>query len=680
MPVTDRREPAVYVSIEDATYTAPALETGRVGYIVTLCDRGPHNKVVQLNSNAQFYKLFGRPDYRRTTQAHYLADKFLQYSSNLLLVRAMPDDAYLANKEVKITTTSTKIQYGESVDALFTFTPDSVSVVCSNLDSFNAVDIGTWIFADGDAVADAGQVVAKTSGTLTLTLDRGYEGTISTSGIAGYSCAPYTEGSVATVSTEADMSATDATVVYYFYAVGAGTYYNNIKVMGVRNVELEKMYTDSNGAVLYNYLFMDIGIYYINTDGSSTLLDGPWTVSLTRRNALGSTIKDITSGASLYIEDVINNNSNFIKCISSSGVDNLVAVGSVTEAQATKHRLQTMLLLTVSGSVVDSSTGSIAFGGLLFENGTDGTVNTGRTLPMYNDSNNLESDRDYLDGLVALAYRGALTSTDGSIEQLPECVYPWYQPDYIVTGGYSATIQDGGRYLASYRQDCIHLGDTGGVKTAYSTDITARVNDVAWNDWTSMLYVQYRRMFDPFTGERIWMNPVYHALERHLYCDGAYFLAEPVAGIEKGAITDSIELAYRANHTERGDLMDVELNPVIVEPQGKYILTQFTTWKRLSVLKRGHVAKFVAYIRKVIPTLLKDILQRRATQYWIGQAQYRVSNFLGKFVESNVERYSILKSFNVSVNFDESASEINVVIDITPIRAIERINVFIIVH
>jgi len=176
------------------------------------------------------------------------------------------------------------------------------------------------------------------------------------------------------------------------------------------------------------------------------------------------------------------------------------------------------------------------------------------------------------------------------------------------------------------------------------------------------------------------MNPVYHALERHLYCDGAYFIAEPVAGIEKGAITEPIELAYKSNHTERGDLMDAELNCVIVEPQGKYILTQFTTWKRLSVLKRLHVAKFIAYIRKVIPTLLKDILQRRATQYWIGQAQFRVANFLGKFLESNVERYSVLKSFNVAVSFDETASELNVIIDVTPIRAIERINVFIIVH
>lgn len=680
MPVTDRREPAVYVTIEDASYAAETLETGRIGYIVTLCDRGPHNRIVKLTSREQFYKLFGQPNYRRTSQAHYLADKFLQYSSNLLLVRAMPDDAYWANEEIQSSTASTKITYDTPpVDATFTFTPGSNSVVAANLSSFNAVTAGEWIFADGDAVEDAAQVVSKVTATLTFTLDRNYEGSISGS-VDGYRCTPYTTASIASVNAEADMDPLSANVAWYFYAKGAGTYYNNIKIMGIRNVELEKMYTDTNGVVLYKYLFMDIGVYYINEDGTTTLLEGPWTVSLTRATATGSTIKDLTSGAILYIESVINDNSNFIGCVSAQAVDNLVAVGITTETQATKRRLQVQLLLTIANSTVDAVIGSIAAGGVQFENGTDGTVNLGRTLPMYNSTGNLEADREYLNGQILLAYQGAMTSVDGSIEQIPECVYPWYQPDYIITGGYPPEVQIGGQYLADFRQDCIHLADTGSYKTSYSADITARLDDVPWNCWTSALYTQYRKIFDPFTGEKIWMNPVYHALERHLYCDGAYFLAEPVAGIEKGAISEPIELAYKSNHTERGDLMDVELNCVIVEPQGKYILTQFTTWKRLSVLKRLHVAKFVAYIRKVIPTLLKDILQRRATQYWIGQAQFRVSNFLSKFLESSVERYSVLKSFNVAVTFDDVASELNVVIDITPIRAIERINVFIIVH
>jgi len=430
MPVTDRREPAVYVSIEDASYAAEALETGRVGYIVTLCDRGPHNRVVTLTSREQFYKLFGQPNYRRTSQAHYLADKFLQYSSNLLLVRAMPDDAYWANGEISTSTTTVVIS-----NATFKFTANSKIVTATDSTSYNAVNVGTWIVSATDAadIEKAEQVVAKTTETgptYTLTLSAPYSGTTSQSAEAAHSCSPYIASSITSITSEAQMPEDTSTVVWYFYAKGAGTYYNNIKIMGVRNVELEKMYTDTNGVVLYKYLFMDIGVYYLNDDGTTTLLEGPWSVSLTRRNASGSAIRDLTSGNSLYIEDIINNNSNFVGCISAQAVDGLVAVGP-TEAQATKRRLQVQLLMTVSGSTVDSSTGSIAAGGLQFENGTDGTVNTARSLPMYNSANNLEADRDYLNGQISLAYQGAMVSVDGSIEQLPECVYPW-----VISGAY----------------------------------------------------------------------------------------------------------------------------------------------------------------------------------------------------------------------------------------------------
>lgn len=428
MPVTDRREPAVYVTIEDASYAAPAIELGRVGYIATVCDRGPHNRVVTLTSREEFHKMFGQPNFRRTTQAHYLADKFLQYSNKLLLVRVMPDDAYWANSIITYSSASTKIAKTGGADALFTFAPGGASpsiVTCADVASYNAISVGTWIFATGDTIANAAQVVSKTTtGGYYLNLDRDYDGSAPVAPpCAAYSCAPFMETSQASVNSEADFDTTSANVVYYFYAKGAGTYYNNIRVKGTRNVPMEKLYTDSDGDVLYSYLFMDIGIYQLNDDETETLLEGPWTVSLTRRTATGSIIKDLTSGNVMYIEDIINNESDFVGVVSANGVDKLVAVGAVTEASASNARLQTMLLMSVTGATV-SSAGNIAADGLTFEQGTDGTVNTGRTLTMYTASNNLESDRDYLDGLIKQAYQGILTSTDGSIEQIPECVYP----------------------------------------------------------------------------------------------------------------------------------------------------------------------------------------------------------------------------------------------------------------
>lgn len=659
MPVTDRREPGVYVTIEDKSYIAPSFETGRVGYIVCVCDRGPHNRITKVTSTSKFHSLFGKPDYRRTSQAHYNADKFLQYSSNLLVTRVVPEDSYWGN--VIISQNETPDAVAESYD----FVNGSNIVTPNDASAYNAFDIGEWIYADGDTNAEAAQIIAKDdTPSFTFTLDRDYEGS-SVSSSTAQKLEHFTVTSQTSVDNDNDLPDTSSDVVYYFYANGAGVFYNNIKIKGSRNIQMEKMYVDTNGNPLYKYVFMDIGIYQVNEDNTETLLEGPWTVSLIRRIPTGSTVRDLTSGRIIYIEDIINEESDFVRCKSAMAVENLI-----TAVDSEDNRLQVMLLLSES---VPIATNNIARGGLQLNEGTDGTG-------IYDTSGNLSMD-SALEGLIKQAYMGVLTSIDGSVEQLPEVTYPWYIPDYILCGGYSSDIQDGARQLTEYRQDCIVLADTGQYVSDYETDIERRLNNIPWNTWTGIIYVQYRRIFDYYTGNRIWINPTYHAIERHLYCDGMYFLSEPVAGIEKGAIQENIDLAYRANHTERGDLIDNELNPVIVENQGKYILSQFTSWKSLSILKRAHVAKFVAFIRKVIPTLLKDILQRRATGYWINQGKFRVDNFLSNFLENPaVERYSVLKSFTTNVSFDEISSELNIVVDLTFIRAIEKINVYLIVH
>ena len=48
-----------------------------------------------------------------------------------------------------------------------------------------------------------------------------------------------------------------------------------------------------------------------------------------------------------------------------------------------------------------------------------------------------------------------------------------------------------------------------------------------------------------------------------LFRSATYFLSEPVAGITKGSIDESIVLTYKGNHTVRGDLGDAELNCTI---------------------------------------------------------------------------------------------------------------------
>lgn len=676
MPVTDRREPAVYVTIEDKSYVESTIESGRSVYSVILCNRGPHNRIVNVTSKSQFHKLFGKPNFRLNSQTFYQIDKALDYTSSVLVTRVVPEDSYWANSYIR------EVSTGNTVNEEYTFTNNSNTVVCGSVTAYNSVSIGEWIYNSNDTIAVAAQVISKKYDAATTTysfiLDRVYAGSAGTE-VPLIKFSPYEYQSMTEVTTSDLFVNPDNDVVFYFYANGAGKYYNNLVIRGVRNTELEKYYIDDDGNIMYKYVFMDIAVYELQDNGSYLLQEGPWTVSLIPRYPDGSPVKDLTSGSYLFIEDVINSNSDLIRCVASTR-DSLTGepkgefpsvTKMISDADAEDRRLQVMLMLS-SSSITGTSNVISSTPGVVFENGTDGTG-------LYDSGGNYNPN-DALLGLVSQAFKGTLESVDGSVEQLPESLYAWYTPDYIVCGGFPAEIQEAAAELAANREDCIVLADTGGYKSSLEKDLDARADDVPWNQWTAMLYVQWRRIFDEYTGQKIWVSPVYHAIERHLYCDAAYFIAEPVAGIEKGAISDPIDLAYKANHTERGDLLDKELNCIIVEPQGKYILSQFTTWKRLSVLKRGHVAKFVAYVKKTLPTLLKDILQRKATAFWINQAKLRTTAFLNKFVEGSVERYSILKSFNVSVEFNESSSELNVMVDMTPIRSIERINVYISVY
>ncbi len=657
MGVLDKREAAVYVTIEDKSYQEPALETGRVVYGVILCDHGPHNRIVECNL-AKFRKLFGKPDIRRTSQSFYVMDKALQRTGKGLVCRVVPEDAALANAAVAFNPDGTNL-----ADLAYTFEHGS-NIVTSN--DITGLSVGDWIANSADSIDEAAQVIdiSGDSAPYTITLDRPYEGT-SGDGVTAVKYTPYKLSSSTGITKDNMFDTTDGNVVYYIYANGAGEWYNSIIIKGVRNTQMEKQYVDDNGNVLYKYIFLDIYVYRVEDNGNVTLLEGPWTVSLIPRLPTGEPVRDITTGEYLYIENVINERSDIIRVKSSLGINDLI-----DHPDAEDKRLQVMLLFTEGTPL---GTANIGSGGVVLENGTDGTG-------MYDASGNLAPDPQLL-GRVKQAYAGKLESVDGSIEQLREVVYPWYQLDYIVCGGFPADVQDGARELAELREDCMVLADTGGVKYSPREDLDARLNDVPWNTWTAMIYTQYRKIRDEYTGTDIMITPVYHAIDRHLYVDDVYFIAEPVAGIEKGAIQERIELAYRANHVARGDLKEAGLNATIVEPDGKYFCEQVTAWKRRSVLQQAHVAKFIMYVRKMIPPLLKDILHRKATQFWINQAKFRVDTFLSRFLENPaIERYSILKSFNTYVEFDENSSELRVVIEMRPIRSIQRIHVFIAVR
>lgn len=953
MAITDRRIPAVYVDIDDKS---TALESGslpRSAYLVIVSDRGRHNRVVKKTTRAEFFKEFGQPNLPKTGYGHYLADIYYKWANSLYVVRVTPDGATYSNMSLQYNDPESEIYTGSKLaEGDFAFTNATNTVTWDTADSLQVakITVGSWIFGEDDDYQNAQQVILKDVDTKTLTLDDVYTGTTTVTGdnkdIKIH--VPFEIISTIGIKSESSLSPADDDIIWHFYPIGPGTYYNNLYLKGVRNTDYEKIYIDSDGDPIYKYAFIDLYLYETLSDGTSTLIEGPWTVSLINQTLDGAILRDVVSGNELYLPTVVNTNSKFIKvtealaigsllngvdidakatsiaatatldlnvdivlthntpgtlantdtltlainaaagnpgdtilavvsgtaeaCVltitpntgggsdinptgtldlttpiiltatdgvlrngdtvylnvnagadhgggdayvtitgdensiiitvepdtnigtpvpvttsllttiittgagagvtitdTSNLLDNLTATGGdatnltnggegdgvtatfsggiaatpatltgaglanilngteasnitltdtlslldnysavggdstvlvtggegdgeiatfsggldesapdpiVEQADAEKKRLQVLSLFT-GDSVFKVNT--VGINEFQFENGslgTDGTY-TGLNAGQYNSLGTLDlASNTTLAGKIKQAYDGSLTSVDGTIENISQTIYTWYLFDYIFSGGYSLDIQAGAKDLASVREDVLNLSDTGTSSINADADITIRQTLQTWNTPNSAIYCQYRQLFDKYTGKKINMTPVYHAIDRHLYTDSVYWISEPPAGIEKGAIEDAVELAYIPNITKLGDLQDAGINSIITEPDGVYILTQLTAYKKLSILKRQHVVKFIHYIKKTIPGLLKDVLQHKATNYWVNEVKYRLDAFMNQYVEgSGPDKYASIKEFSHTVVFDELRSEINVVMSIKVLRSIEKINI-----
>jgi hypothetical protein len=244
----------------------------------------------------------------------------------------------------------------------------------------------------------------------------------------------------------ADIDVEDNDNIYTFVAKGTGSYYNNIYLKGYRNYNMEKLYVtnDDNAEPLYKYLFMDLVIMQQNNDGTNTILEGPWTVSLVNRVETGSEdpngiIRDRNTGEELYIETVINRRSEFINCFEAHGISQLEGLSTAAE----QRRLQVMSLFS-EGVVTNTNTRGKE--GFMLENGEDGILyNRQKRINLY--------DGEIL-GTIERAYAGVLASDEfnndanDSIKLIKDSLYPWYEFDYILTGGYPAYVQKAAADLA----------------------------------------------------------------------------------------------------------------------------------------------------------------------------------------------------------------------------------------
>jgi hypothetical protein len=220
--------------------------------------------------------------------------------------------------------------------------------------------------------------------------------------------------------------------------------------------------------------------------------------------------------------------------------------------------------------------------------------------------------------------------------------------------------------------------------TSPENDYKARTQDMYMSSFNTMIYSGQNNdnHYLETDGTRITCSPSYYAMIDHLNIDNNISITEPVANMVKGQLpVAGAQLSYIAKSKDIEKLRFVQINTIIKEVDGIYFIDQLTAYKAASKLSRANVVKVIHRMRKDLPRILKDLLQRKATDNILMAAKTRTERYLSRWVVSDSNIVDGIFS-EVSVNPTFVAEEYKLIVSIAvkPIGTIEKIEVPITVY
>lgn len=221
-------------------------------------------------------------------------------------------------------------------------------------------------------------------------------------------------------------------------------------------------------------------------------------------------------------------------------------------------------------------------------------------------------------------------------------------------------------------------------ETDYNDDYLARIEDVYLSSYNTALYSGQNNdnHYIAESGLRITCPTSYYALINHLNTDEQISITEPMANIVKGQLpVAGAKLSYIAKSPHIEKLRGVQVNTIIKEIDGIYFIDQLTAYKSASKLSRINVVKVIHRMRKDLPKILKDLLQRKALENVLLSAKTRTEQYMARWLvtDSNTTD-GIFSEVNVTPVFVEEELKLIVSVAVRPIGTIEKIEVPITVY
>ena len=152
----------------------------------------------------------------------------------------------------------------------------------------------------------------------------------------------------------------------------------------------------------------------------------------------------------------------------------------------------------------------------------------------------------------------------------------------------------------------------------------------AINSSYSTGYSNWFRSVDKYTGDYMWMPPSIKAIGVYLYTDTVGNFWDAPAGLRRGKIYDTVDIAFNPNNEESGQIYLNSWNYAVSFPlQGIVLEGQKTFQNEKTALDRVNVRRLMIGIEKEISDIVKEFNYEGNT----ARQRDRLRDLIGRYLQ-----------------------------------------------
>lgn len=647
--------PGVYSKIIDLSNYVQAVPS-TIGTIMALTKKGKDNQFTFVGSRAELISGWGEPNIqtygKNYGQGMYEAYNFLGESGALYFMRCLPDDATFAALRIDA-------DYG-AADA-------TAAIVVSYVDSLNSIDeiktglavagnlnpicmlypIGRGEYYNGISVRFTQHSNPMVNGIYVMDV---YEKQVDGDDVI-----------VESFEVSFDPKAVDGSGDSIWISYVLETYSSILRcAMTLTNGE----YTTGYGIVA-RVFDKEIGNTSVSlTNGSSSITDDKQVFSDWEKNP--------ATGQAVYMVVAKDGKGNEIYgwCGLATGTDDesvsiydardLDTAGQNWLGDVVTFDVNSTVTYEVKKSNSPISSAFISAAAVPLKKGSDGALidNAG------------DLDPTTATQVLAEGYAGTLVNpVTGIVEDLITDTENIYF-SMVFDAGYPSSVKQQISTLVQTRRDCVAILDNGD-NSSFATAITSRQNTNTYNNYYTALYEEYNKVYDIFTGQDIWVSPVYHMSYLLPRNDNVAELWYAAAGFNRASIDTIKDLRFNPKLGQRDQMYLKQLNPIVKFSNGYVVWGQLTTQAKASAMQDLNIVRLVLYIKRAL---------EQACRYYIFEMNdaitwNSVSGIMTQFLEQ-IKTKRGLYSYSVSVGatpYELKSKTFHANISLTPTRVVEKI-------